>query len=381
MRQHTVTPKNLKQNQAGMVSFFVVMIIMAIITLIVIAYAQITRREQRQALDRQLNSQAFYAAETGINDAVDVLKNSASDSPLRRNDYTECSGKDSFEKADGVNINMQLSAENGISYSCLLVDATPRQLSYDNIAIGTSQVIPILPKNDGRVDSLSLSWGSVTKANTTQKSGCPTSAAVQNAATFRPSSDNCEYAVLRVELVPFSDGDRSRTDLIKDRAVYFAQPVSDDVGQPTTVVPPLSYRFIDADQDDQGKVVPVVCAHKDNQYKKRCAVNFSFSNPNFIGYIRVTSLYHASDLLVTGSSNGVEVEFAGAQAEIDVTGKAGDVLKRIRAYRALGNFTGTPLPDYALQSTKTQCKRFNADGSAIVVSQPGDFSNVCNPLN
>ena len=50
------------------------MILMIVVGLIVLGFAQISRRNQRQALDRQLSTQAFYAAETGVNDAANLIK-------------------------------------------------------------------------------------------------------------------------------------------------------------------------------------------------------------------------------------------------------------------------------------------------------------------
>jgi Tfp pilus assembly protein PilX len=61
-----------EDKQAGMVAIMVTMILMIVISLIVVGFAQISRRNQRQALDRQLSTQAFYAAETGVNDASDL---------------------------------------------------------------------------------------------------------------------------------------------------------------------------------------------------------------------------------------------------------------------------------------------------------------------
>ncbi len=57
----------LKQNESGLAAIAVTMIIMGIVTLIVVGFATLMRREQRQALDQQLSTQAFYAAESGVN--------------------------------------------------------------------------------------------------------------------------------------------------------------------------------------------------------------------------------------------------------------------------------------------------------------------------
>src|SRR5581483_12189470 len=54
-------------SQSGMASFLIVMIMMVVITLIILGFSQVTRRNEREALDRELSSQAFYAAESGVN--------------------------------------------------------------------------------------------------------------------------------------------------------------------------------------------------------------------------------------------------------------------------------------------------------------------------
>ena len=61
--------KQLKNNEQGLVAIVVTLIIMLVLTLIVTGFAQLARREQREALDRQLASQALYAAESGVNAA------------------------------------------------------------------------------------------------------------------------------------------------------------------------------------------------------------------------------------------------------------------------------------------------------------------------
>lgn len=60
------TKNNLNNNQSGIASMVIVILIMTLLTLIVLAMTQNSNREQRQALDRQLNSQALYAAESGL---------------------------------------------------------------------------------------------------------------------------------------------------------------------------------------------------------------------------------------------------------------------------------------------------------------------------
>src|SRR5580698_3119973 len=101
--------KNLN-NQTGLASFLVTLIMMIIISLVVLGFAQIARHEQREALDNQLSSAAYYAAESGVNDAVNAIQN---DNYLGLNP----TGKSTCAP-DAILNNNNLG--NNSSYSCLL---------------------------------------------------------------------------------------------------------------------------------------------------------------------------------------------------------------------------------------------------------------------
>lgn len=81
-----------KLGQKGIASIVITTTISIVVTLIIVGFAAIARREQRQALDAQLSSQAFYAAEAKLNQitaqlsadpdlVLDECLNDTSDSP------------------------------------------------------------------------------------------------------------------------------------------------------------------------------------------------------------------------------------------------------------------------------------------------------------
>src|SRR3954464_6641054 len=96
--------KNAKLNsEAGMASFLIVMILMLVITLIVIGFAQVTRRNSREALDRQLSSQAFYAAESGVNVTTNAIISHVNTYGLGSlPTKTACGSDYDAQKTDGV---------------------------------------------------------------------------------------------------------------------------------------------------------------------------------------------------------------------------------------------------------------------------------------
>jgi hypothetical protein len=79
-------------------------------------------------------------------------------------------------------------------------------------------------------------------------------------------------------------------------------------------------------------------------------------------YARLTSIYSNSGVTFTGQGkpNTVggtvrPVSFQGGQYVIDSTGKAGDVLKRIRVHRTPNN-DDYRYPSYAINSVQEICK-------------------------
>jgi Tfp pilus assembly protein PilX len=70
--------KIIQNNQDGMASILITILMMIVVSLVVLGFSQVTRTEQRESLNRQLSMQAFYAAESGINDAYSVISSDIS---------------------------------------------------------------------------------------------------------------------------------------------------------------------------------------------------------------------------------------------------------------------------------------------------------------
>src|SRR4051794_27185754 len=108
--------------QAGLVSIIVTLIMMLVISLIVVGFAEITRRNGSEALERQLSTQAYYAAETGINDTLNGMQGPTPaldlTSAAAANYNTDCSAAIS----NLGNKNVLSTAGTGVAYTCLLID-------------------------------------------------------------------------------------------------------------------------------------------------------------------------------------------------------------------------------------------------------------------
>lgn len=322
--------------EKGLVSFFVVAIILVVISLVVISFSRIVRREQVQTSDRQFSTQAFYAAETGINDAAEFLNNN----PGADGWGSDCNGSSSFIDYAGLTTSSQLDGE--VAYTCLLVDKSPSELTYSNVPINSSLVTPINPATADIIDRIVLSWDDIN--DLTDISNCPVSG-VNSLPGRLPGG--CEVGGMRVELVPF-DTPKNRTELMNERFVTYLQPLASGSS---------SISYGSGTGDNTGVKESVECD---------TAIGDGFCEISITGlpggenefYIRLRSLYKPTKLSIKAlDSSGNVIPLEGSQVAIDATGRAGGVLRRIRVTRPVAK-EGFISPEFALKSFDPLCKRY-----------------------
>lgn len=322
----------ISSNQKGMISIMTTMVLMIVISLIVLGFSQIARRNQRESLDRQLSTQAFYAAETGVNDVRELMRNAINNGNTVP-DKTGCTdtGVGGFYAA----LDPDIDPAKGIKYSCLLVDPSPTELNY---TIGSvSSVVPLISGNGSNFNSVTLEWES--KATGNPMTGCPA-----NATNVFVAKTNwaCGYGVLRFDFVPTA-GNFNADTLQNNTMTAFAVPVTAG-GTATRAYAPGS-------------------ANGNSRFgascnATRCTLTINGLNQNAY-HMRVSSIYKDVDLKITATrAGGGAAELSGAQAVIDSTGRAQDVLRRIQVNVPLRPTSKNELSDFAIQSTDAICKRY-----------------------
>lgn len=348
----------------------VTLILMIVISLLVLGFAQISRRNQRQALDRQLSTQAFYAAETGVNDVAQLIESAAPGTTIPEKKQCETSGDPFYGTLNPV----VGSPEDEVQYTCVLVDPTPNSLEYRGVGT-TGRVLPVVAES-GTIGSIKLTWtpvpGDDDDPPPTQE--CPTSASVSSSTAFSSTSGwACGYGLLRFDLVPTS-GSLSLNGLQDTMMTTFAVPVRS--GGSSTI----TYSGGPANSR-----VGVACNNNS------CSLTVNLSPAGTRYHMRVLSLYKELPTLTIEAfagtnASGSIVSLREAQILVDSTGKAQDVLRRIQVRLPL-NSSPNLLSDYAIQSTEAICKRFAVmDGrfqsyANSVVSGVGDDAvSTNNPL-
>jgi hypothetical protein len=318
-----------------MVSIMTVMVLMIVISLIVIGFATISRRTQRESLDRQQSTQAFYAAETAVNDVREVLQTAVATGTTIP-DKTTCTGTGPGNFYGAPAITPDIDVAKGIKYSCLLVDPSPKTLRFSSVGT-TSVIVPMNSASGANFSNITLKWKSKVTGN--PLAGCPNT--TNN--VFSPNGSwSCGYGVLRFDLVPTA-GNQNIDSLRGATMTTFGVPFTS--GGTNTV----AYAANTANTNNR---LGVRCTATD------CTLTINGLSQNAY-YMRISSLYKGVTLEVTANGGAGALELSGAQAVVDATGRSQDVLRRIQVNVPLRATSQNELSDYVIQSTDSVCKRFS----------------------
>jgi len=365
---------SLKKNQQGMASILVTMILMMIISLIVLGLARLSRREQRQVLDDQLSTQAFYAAESGVNDAVNEIKTGTVD--LSQDYSSNCS---TFINARSLQTKSQLNGSLA-QYTCLLVNAHPDNLKFDRVSRNKSTVAQLIPDPNlnppgtALINTLKVSWQDADGDTTV--TGCRTDTKLPQLEGSTTWPSDCKTGILRIDLVNWdvnNSGSYDRARLAQRTLTLFLYPQPSGSGQTSfdigTVLPVTS--------SNNGVLIPVKC---DGTGPRQCTVSLDGLNSDTDAAIRMKSIYRDSAVTLSAEySSGTPLKLDGGQVVIDATGKANDVLRRIQVrVEPKSNLT---YPEFAIQSGDTICKQLliaQADGSASTAQNGVEACRILN---
>lgn len=337
-----------KKNQQGMVSLVICMLLMIVISLMTLSFATLSRREQRQALDKQLSTQAFYAAETGINDAAKAILDNPS-----LGDITDC-GDVMQNKINPTGIIGILDANSSTSRTCVLVDQTPTQIE-DVVGETESSVFLI---SAAGLASLDIYWenDSAVSAPAFVSPFDTTAGVFPPDAIWNPNTPG----VLTIQLIPFPVTGTNRATIASGTIYTFGFPTSSNTNQTVTGTAA------------NGLIMGGGCAVSNTP--RHCKVTLiNLVDQDY--YIRLKSTYDPVHVTIEGKNGGgSRLPFVGAQVLIDSTGRANDVTKRVKVYKPLR--ASASLPGSVLEIGDDLCKRLQSNpantttDSSIASCQP-----------
>ena len=350
-----------KLNQQGAASILSVVIFAIIITIVVTAYIRSAIVQQAQSYNFDSSTRAFYAAESGIQDAVRAVN------AVPTTTKTTCAG--SVPSGNGI-----LNSAFNLSYSCQLIDVTPSSIAFD-VKQNKNATVKLRPVDSSSFDNsykLIVRWSS---------KGSGVFKARSNVASL-PSEENWKdgdgvsfHPMLRASLLSYP---LNTPNVTIDQKVTFMNPVDQSTGG----------------GDMEVDFVPSAPYSKDKLISRASCYDSDSASP-YDGYlcqevitiknlpldsnglaIRLHSIYGATDVQLSLTKNGIPASLQGGAAQIDVTGKSGNTLRRVRQTYNLNNGVEIDnLPEAAVIGGDGICKNYS------ITDKSNEFSDLGNCFN
>lgn len=384
-------------DQQGFASLVIAVVIVLVLSLTTVGFAQLMQREQRSALDRQLSSQAYYAAESGINDAAKAInagfilgKNKCG--PFTASDIasmqTDTAILSTSKTAASTYLGPQTptttnSVGSDAQYTCLTIDPAPLSIQYQSI--GTDQpkdteltgVDPTDSTTTKLIDHITISWqatsGTATFAPLSWQTGtgCASAPCFQTQSTWNGAG---VAPVLRIALTPLTSGQTDRANLTNLTYAAFLYPSGGALGTAggdniTSGQGDSSGRIIsgncNAGNTDAGSTTPLQC-------------NVSITGLNAANYmLDLRSIYSDSAVTIKaygGVGGNTQLRIKNAQDLIDSTGQSQDVLRRVQVRIPTHNTYYHP--DFDVETAGNVCKQLQLIPQSLGY---GQNTAGCNP--
>jgi Tfp pilus assembly protein PilX len=354
----------IKKNQDGFASIVIALILIIVLALLTVGFSQVARSEQQNALSKQLANQAYYAAETGINDAVTDYQDKAITISNTTNINTNnCIVPPAAGTPAALTSQNVIDSQTGVAYTCIIMSLDPSSLQFSPVnkeagVFTTFQAVdgvgaPSSPTNSILKD-ITVTWTSQDAVAGSCNSTSPISTSA--IGYLKPSGWNCP-AVIQFSITPEDSSTNSafeRQNLIGNTFTDYMYP---DCTSSANATVPYAPSNSSAGYNVQGIITSSTYAGSSCGNSRSVTISglpVPATPDDYYYTIHLLNYYDASNISITGTlSNGDPAWFSGSQILIDSTGQAKDVLKRLQV-RVPINSTSTV--NYAVEGQNI-CKR------------------------
>lgn len=414
---------SMQHKERGAVSIFSVIFAALLITVVTVSFIRIMLNDQNQATNNDLSQSAFDSAQAGVEDAkrallryvsvcntstpaecedlADQLSTDECNAAVRIGDVVDPNSVAPIEGGTGnqtgeVRIQQSQSTNDDIldqAYTCVTIALeTPDYLG--TISAGQSKIVPlkgITPDGTSTVfDRVTVEWFSRddlgSQSSTGQVSLSPQPA--PRPLLAQASWPQNRPSVLRTQLMQIGDSFRiSDFDVTvageSNTNTVFLWPTSGVAAASadfTTVDPRKNNASADTPIDSSASSPTAVrCEATISGGGYACRMTlvlpapFGGSVDDRTAFLRLTPFYNATHFRVTLQNGSADLNFDGVQPEIDSTGRANDLFRRVASRIDLidTNFT---YPDAALDVEGDLCKNFSVTNTAYIAG-----TRACTP--
>lgn len=324
--------RTLSKDQQGAVSLITVIFVTILLTVLTTSFIRLGVNEQRQAIDDDLTTRAFYAAESGVQDAMRAINERLD--PADAN-FAECT------PAHGVGSGM-LSAELDAEYTCQIINLTPPDY---RAYLDKNESTFFKLEGTENITDFTVYWHIFGDDNDSDGTTYSLRANADLLTEFAWNTGN-HPAMIRVQVMSIPEsGSVQRGDI--NNSIAFFSPTR-------TGLPSVNLSTGVDGEVLNSNCTPATGGIDFGEYVCSATVA-GLDSASRDYYLRIKALYRDTHIKVV--ANEGHVGLVGAQAVVDVTGRAADVFRRVQQRVNLTN--DVLWPEFALFSAQDICKDFS----------------------
>lgn len=359
--------------QRGAVSLFVVVFTSLLVTVVATSFIQIMLKNQEQALNNDLSQSAYDSALAGVEDAkralvrmkeCDRLGDVCGDTIRTKLKDLKCTSL-----GDAGVVNFDSTTHEVVvgdpslnqAYTCVTVKLDTEYVKGVLEGDGSSSMVRLASKD--AFSAVRISWttkddlggGSLSFVDPSELGKLPNKDVWSQATP----------AIMRSQLIEFAPNTNLDTMAGWARTLFL---------YPNSTAPGGNLRF----NDDKRRSIPtsrsqvnIVECTAATEYS--CSATIDLPADTHQKYLQLTSIYNRANYRVELlDSSGKNVLFDSVQPEVDSTGRASDLFRRVQALVSVDSLP-TPYPSAALSIKGNLCKNF------FVTNDKNDYQGQCEP--
>jgi Tfp pilus assembly protein PilX len=403
------------KQELGAVYLFIVIFAALLITIVTVSFTRLMITDQQQASTNDLSQSAYDSAQAGVEDGKRALlryenicstvtADPAADAAACAKAYSNVVGSgncnqglvniiDPASLAAGE-VSVEKNSSGGASlnqaYTCVIIQ--PQTIDYlGTLSANSSNIVPL--KSTSAITSVEIQWYDNKNISNTNLdvsllplasipiSGTPASLHPplynQTAKGWGPDRPS----IMRTQLMQFgpnfslTDFDDTNSSSQSNANTLFLYPTGTK-GLSNAKVDDDTFTGNDVRHTPVGSPLPVSCTGTVAAGGYACTVKLELPTPIGGGsptaFLRLTPLYNAADYRVTLYNGVTPVKFDAVQPQIDSTGRASTLFRRVVSRVALID-TSFTFPESTINITGSLCKNF------IVTNSAADYANSCTP--
>lgn len=387
-------------NERGAVSLFIVIFTALLMSIVTISFVQLMVKDQQQATTSDLSQSAYDSAQAGVEDAKRLLlldqacRNGTAApgvnctaintalTPAPGQLQTDCdtlARSGIVAETNNETIIQQDVGDSALDQAYTCVKIAKNTADYlGQLETNESIIVPLSSASE--FSSVELSWFSdkdISSQTNSPVVGFPSAGAEVDLPRVGTRWQFNYPALMRAQVIQLgasfalSDFDDASGGGSNANTLFL---------YPSAVGATQKSFAVDARRNPLNAPQPIRCRASLAGGGYACTVTLQLVPPadgntvNRNAYLRLSALYNQAHFsLKLKDSTGGEVRFANVQPEVDATGRANNLFRRVVSRIELrGEFT---YPDAEIDVTGDLCKNFT------VTTEPGDYSNssTCTP--